>query len=150
MEQISWKCVAFEALDVYSLYAILRLRSEVFVVEQSCVFLDLDNKDQDCYHLMGWQGKHLAACARIVPKGVAYDYLSIGRVVTSPASRGTGIGKQLMLTAIEQCFALYGVQPLKIGGQLYLQKFYESLGFRQISDIYDEDGIDHIEMLLTP
>ncbi len=144
---ITWILKKFEALTVHELYAILRLRTEVFVVEQNCVFQDMDNKDQYCYHLLGWEGDLLAAYTRIVPTGISYkDAPSIGRVVTSPQARGAGVGRLLMEKSINELFGVYGVSPIKIGAQLYLKKFYESLGFEQSSDIYDEDGIDHIEM----
>jgi ElaA protein len=143
-----WACKTFQELSVEELYSILRLRSDVFVVEQNCVFLDLDNKDQYCYHIMGWEGKNLVASTRLVPKGISYpDYHSIGRVVNSRDYRGMGLGKELMVYSIEKCIEHFGNGPIKIGAQLYLKKFYESLGFEQTSDIYDEDGIDHIEMI---
>ncbi len=148
MTDVRWVCQSFEEVSNHQLYAILRLRSEVFVVEQHCVFQDIDNKDQHSFHLMGWQKDHLVAYCRLLPKGIAYEYVSIGRVVTSPASRSAGIGKMLMQEAVTMCDKLFGLQPIKIGGQLYLKKFYESLGFLQTSDIYLEDGIEHIEMLL--
>ncbi|MGN6291576.1 MAG: GNAT family N-acetyltransferase [Chitinophagaceae bacterium] len=144
---INWVLKKFEELTAPELYAMLRLRTEVFVVEQNCVFQDMDNKDQHCYHLLGWKGDLLAAYTRIVPVGISYaDAPSIGRVVTSPQARGGGLGRLLMEKSIHELFGLYGVSPIKIGAQLYLKKFYESLGFEQSSDIYDEDGIDHIEM----
>lgn len=144
---ITWTLKKFETLTVHELYAILRLRTEVFVVEQNCVFQDMDNKDQHCYHLLGWEGDLLVAYTRIVPVGISYnDAPSIGRVVTSPQARGGGVGRLLMEKSINELFGVYGVSPIKIGAQLYLKKFYESLGFEQSSDIYDEDGIDHIEM----
>ncbi|RYG27721.1 MAG: GNAT family N-acetyltransferase [Chitinophagaceae bacterium] len=144
---INWELKKFEELTVNELYAVLRLRTEVFVVEQNCVFQDMDNKDEHCYHLLGWNGNLLAAYTRIVPTGVSYeDAPSIGRVVTSPQARGSGLGRILMQHSINELFRVYGVSPIKIGAQLYLKKFYESLGFEQSSDIYDEDGIDHIEM----
>ena len=111
------------------------------------MFQDADNMDQHCFHLMGWIDKELSAYTRLVPKGVAYDYPSIGRVVTSPKFRGRTIGKELMLQSIAKCNELFGVQTIKIGAQLYLKKFYESLGFVQAGEVYDEDGIDHIHML---
>jgi ElaA protein len=144
---ISWTVKQFDELSVQELYAILRLRSEVFVVEQNCVFQDMDNKDQASYHLMGWEKDMLVAYTRLVPPGVAYDYCSIGRVITSQAARGTGSGKLLMEKSIEQAQHLFGNLPIKIGAQLYLKEFYNSFGFKQSSDIYDEDGIDHIEMI---
>lgn len=144
---MNWILKKFESLSPNELYAILRLRSEVFVVEQNCVFQDMDDKDQQCYHLMGWKDDLLAAYTRLVPPGLNYAEASIGRVVTSPAARGGGIGKTLMEKSIEEVFNLYGQGPIKIGAQLYLKKFYGSFGFEQIGDIYDEDGIDHIKMI---
>jgi len=144
---ITWITKKFDELSLDELYAILRLRSEVFVVEQNCVFLDMDNKDQFSHHLMGWENKVLLAYTRLVPPGVAYQFSSIGRVATAQAARGTGIGKLLMEKSIEQLHGLFGPIPIKIGAQLYLKEFYHSFGFVQSSDIYDEDGIDHIEMI---
>ncbi|MBA4196287.1 MAG: GNAT family N-acetyltransferase [Chitinophaga sp.] len=144
---INWVIKPFENLTVTELYAVLRLRSEVFVVEQNCVFLDIDNKDSFSYHLMGFVENELAAYTRLIDAGKVYDYMSIGRVVTSPKYRKSGIGKVLMQVSIEKCYELFDKAPIKIGAQLYLKKFYESFGFIQSSDVYDEDGIDHIEMI---
>ncbi|RYG40175.1 MAG: GNAT family N-acetyltransferase [Chitinophagaceae bacterium] len=144
---ITWILKPFAALTTDELYAILRLRTEVFVVEQNCVFQDMDNKDQQSFHLMGWQSDQLAAYTRLIPAGVSYEEPSIGRVVTAPGARGMGLGKLLMDKSIEELEGLYGKTPVKIGAQLYLKKFYESLGFGQTGDIYIEDGIDHILMI---
>ena len=144
---IIWKCKPFRDLSVFELYSILRLRSDVFVVEQNCVFLDMDDNDQHCDHLCGWSGDIPVAYVRLVPPGVAYDEPSIGRVVTAKAFRKSGIGRTLMEKAIEHCIKLFGRTNIKIGAQLYLKKFYESLGFVQTSEIYLEDGIEHIEMI---
>lgn len=147
---IRWEVKKFDELTVHELYALLRLRSEVFVVEQNCVFLDMDNYDQGCWHLLGWQDDQLVASTRLVPPGHIYNNIcSIGRVVTSPASRRTGIGRVLMKKSIEEIWRLFGVQPIKIGAQLYLKEFYSSFGFEQSGDVYLEDGIDHIEMILA-
>jgi ElaA protein len=147
---MNWTLKKFEDLAVDELYALLRLRTEVFVVEQNCVFQDMDNKDQYCYHLMGWKENELVAYTRLVPEGISYPtYPSIGRVVTSPAARGGGIGRNLMKKSIEETRRLFGNGPIKIGAQLYLLAFYSSLGFVQTSDIYMEDGIEHIEMILS-
>ncbi len=145
--QLQWLCKSFETLTNTQLYALLRLRSEVFVVEQNCVFLDLDNKDQTCHHLLGYDGDTLVAAARLLGPNTAYQQMSIGRVVSSPAYRGTGAGKLLMQEAINKCYELFGKSDIKIGAQLYLKTFYENFGFIQTSDVYDEDGIDHIEMV---
>jgi ElaA protein len=145
---MKWTLKTFRELNPDELYAILRLRSEVFVVEQTCVFQDMDNKDQQSYHLMGWnEDGSLAAYTRLIPAGVAYEIPSIGRVVTSPAARGGGLGRILMERSIDEAHRLFGPSPVKIGAQLYLKKFYSSLGFQQTSDIYMEDGIEHIEMI---
>lgn len=144
-----WISKKFEDLSSRELYAILQLRNEVFVVEQKCIFQDADNKDQHSWHLMGWQGEKLVAYTRLVPPGVAYKKASIGRVVTSPSVRKGGIGKELMKQSIEKTRLLFGNNPIQIGAQLYLKNFYESLGFIQSSSVYMEDGIQHIEMILS-
>ena len=146
---MNWVLKKFGELTVHELYAILQLRNDVFAVEQNCVYRDLDDKDQGSYHLMGWSEERLVAYTRIVPPGTAYPQASIGRVVTAPAVRRTGAGKLLMERSISELYRLYGKIPIKIGAQLYLRDFYTALGFIQISDVYDEDGIDHIEMLLS-
>jgi ElaA protein len=142
-------CKPFSDLTNTELYDQLRLRSEVFVVEQNCVFLDQDDKDQQCYHVLFYDGETIVASSRLVPPGVSYPEMSIGRIVTSMAVRGTGVGKQLVDFSIEKCRELFGNGPIKIGAQLYAKKFYESFGFVQSSDVYDEDGIDHIKMILA-
>lgn len=144
-----WRLKKFEELTPYELYSILRLRNEVFVVEQNCVFQDADDKDQGCWHYMGFIGNDLAAYTRLVPPGYIYDEPSIGRVVTSHSYRRTGIGKKLMQGSIEKCYELFGRLPIKIGAQFYLKKFYSSFGFEQVSEIYLEDGIEHIYMVLN-
>jgi ElaA protein len=138
---------AFAALNPYELYAIIRLRNEVFVVEQACVFQDADNKDPHCHHLLVWDNDQLVAYARLLPEGLMYEEMSIGRIVSSPVYRGTGAGKLLVSRAIDACKALFGEAPIRIGAQLYLTGFYASFGFRQTGEVYLEDGIRHIEMI---
>ena len=145
--QIQWLLKKFEELTPYQLYAILQLRNEVFVVEQNCIFQDADNKDQNSYHLMGFADDKLVAYTRLAPAGEIYTEASIGRVVTSPSARKSGVGRELMKQSIDATYNLFGTLPIKIGAQLYLKKFYESLGFKQISDVYLEDGIQHIYMI---
>jgi ElaA protein len=145
----NWICRPFAELVNEELYAVLRLRSEIFVVEQNCVFLDTDNKDQASYHLMGWQEDRLVAYSRLVPAGIIYTEPSIGRVVTAITARRSGIGRMLMRQSIMECRNLFGEQPIKIGAQLYLKDFYASLGFVPAGGIYPEDGIPHIQMLLS-
>lgn len=147
---INWTLKAFSELDPFTLYAILKLRSEVFVVEQNCVYLDLDDKDQGSHHLYGTIGDDLVAYVRILPPGLAYENLSsIGRVVSSPAYRRTGAGRLLMSKAIQETKILYPSFDIKIGAQLYLLDFYSSFGFQSTGDSYLEDGIPHIHMILT-
>lgn len=138
---------AFEELTPAELYDILRLRSEIFVVEQNCVFLDTDNKDQKCYHTMLYTGDELVAYARLVPAGLSYSEISIGRIVTGNSVRGKGMGKVLVQAAIDDCDLLFGPQPIRIGAQAYAIKFYEIFGFKTDGEHYDEDGIDHVEMI---
>ena len=145
--KITWQLKEFQNLTPLEIYEILQLRSEVFVVEQNCVFLDADNKDQLSYHLQGRADEKLIAYVRILPPGLAYDEPSIGRVVSSPSYRNQGAGIELMKKAIEETTNLFGAQPIMIGAQLYLKKFYENLGFTKCSDIYMEDDIQHIKMI---
>lgn len=146
--KITWTLKKFEDLTPAELYAVIQLRNEVFVVEQNCVYQDADNRDQPSWHLMGWMDDKLVAYTRILPPGTAYiNEPSIGRVVTSPSARGSGIGRELMKESINQLYKLFGNMPIKIGAQLYLLQFYASLGFLQTSDIYLEDNIEHIEMV---
>ena len=145
---ITWTCKKFDELTAKELYAILRLRSEVFVVEQNCVFLDMDDKDLYCDHLMGWSGDRLLGYSRIVPAGISYGESSIGRIVSSPAARGLGIGRELVTQSIHTLYTLHGKRDIRIGAQYYLLNFYSSFGFVQKGEIYLEDGIKHIEMLL--
>jgi ElaA protein len=147
---IEWILKQFNELTPHELYAILQLRSEVFVVEQNCVYLDADDKDQWSWHLMGWNKNKLVAYTRLIPAGKAYEYPSIGRVVSSPAVRRTGAGRELMRKSIEKIYTLFGAAPIQIGAQLYLKRFYQSFGFIQVSDVYLEDGIEHIYMIKDP
>ena len=139
---------SFAALTPAELYAILRLRNEVFVVEQNCVFQDADNKDIYCHHLMLFENKQLVVYARLVPPGISYREMSVGRVVTARDARNKGAGKKLMTLAVEYCRKIFGDGPIRIGAQYYLEKFYTDIGFTRTGDIYDEDGIEHIEMLM--
>jgi ElaA protein len=144
--QLDWRFQTFDELTTTELYGILRLRSEVFVLEQRCCFLDMDNKDQSSHHLSGYRDGELMAFARIVPPGMSYEYPAIGRIVVSPQGRGAGYGIELLNASIQKLEELYGQVPIRIGAQLYLKRFYESFGFRQSSDVYLEDDIEHIEM----
>lgn len=137
----------FNELTNSELYQILRLRSEVFVVEQNCVFQDIDNKDQQSYHHLCYVDSILAGYTRLLPAGLSYNEISIGRVVTAPAFRGIGLGKELMQKSIETCEELFEETRIRIGAQRHLSKFYNSMGFIESGEPYDEDGILHIEMV---
>lgn len=145
----TWVFKKFEALSSAELYAIMQLRNEVFVVEQTCVYQDADGKDPQCWHLAGWDGTNLVAYTRIIPPGIAFKEASIGRVVTSPLYRRIGAGRELMEVSISKTFQQFNSTEIRIGAQLYLTRFYQSLGFRQTSAEYLEDGIPHIEMILN-
>ena len=147
--QVQWRITPFHELSSKLLYDILQLRSEVFVVEQNCVYLDADGKDEHALHLYGLLDTTIVAYARLLPQGISYNnYCSIGRVVSNLKYRKHGFGKQLMQAAIQACNTHFQHIPIKIGAQQYLQHFYESFGFVVASDMYLEDGIPHITMVL--
>lgn len=144
---ISWQLKTFEALSPIELYSILKLRGEVFVLEQSCPYVDADGKDLHSYHLLGFVGNDLAAYSRLVLPLVSYEEVSIGRVVTSTKYRNKKYGKLLMQKSIEEVQRIFGQVPIRIGAQTYLKKFYENFGFVDMNEPYVEDGIDHLIML---
>lgn len=145
--EIVWQLKKFDELTLYELYQILGLRNEVFVVEQGCFYQDIDGKDLACHHLMGVSDDGaLKAYTRIVPPGLSYLDVSIGRVITSASVRKNGIGKELLKRSLDSVTLLYGRVPIEISAQLYLKSFYESFGFRQVGDTYVEAGIAHIKM----
>lgn len=144
---IRWQCERFSELDALKLYKILQLRNRVFVVEQNCVYSDLDDRDQDALHLYATAGDEVIAGARILPAGVSCPGSpSIGRVVVAQGYRHLGIGNILMKNAIEICRKFFGNRPIKIAAQNHLREFYGHLGFKPVGDIFDEDGIPHITM----
>jgi ElaA protein len=144
---LAWHRRAFGDLTPAELYAIVVLREAVFIVEQSCAYLDADGYDPKCEHM--WASREdgeVAAYLRIVPAGVKFAEVAIGRIITAPSARGTGLGKELVRRGI----AAVGEVPIRIGAQAHLEKFYGEFGFVRASEVYDEDGIAHIEMLRTP
>ena len=170
---LKFKCVHFSELTVYELYDAMALRQEIFSVEQNCAYLDADGKDLLGFHLLGYADSSelkiknsklsentegfeiststpvLVAYTRLLPKGVSYDnYASIGRVVNAVKVRGQGVGKMLMDESIRQMARLFPNEPVKIGAQTYLLKFYTSLGFVSTGEEYLEDNIPHTSMIL--
>lgn len=143
---IHWEIKPFQALSVVELYSLLQLRTEVFVVEQNCVYQDIDGKDAKALHLIGEYNGKIVAYARLFKSGDYFNQASIGRVVVDANYRDKKWGHDLMKQAIIGIETYFGDTNITISAQLYLQKFYESLGFVQTSEMYLEDDIPHIEM----
>ncbi len=144
---LEWRVQRFDELDPAVLYALLAARVDVFVVEQDCPYPELDGRDADALHLSAWANDGLAGYARLVPPGGRFADPSIGRVLTTPAFRGTGLGRALMKQAIEAVEAEWPGRPIRVSAQDHLRAFYASLGFEADSEVYDEDGIPHVDML---
>lgn len=145
-KEITWKVSRFAELTIEELYEILHLRCKIFVVEQDAPYLDVDNKDQKALHLHGYTDGKLVAYCRLFRAGGYFEEASIGRVIVDTEYRKYGYGYEMMQKAIGLQISEFGETNLTISGQLYLKKFYESLGFVQTSEPYLEDGIPHIEM----
>lgn len=147
MLQITTK--SFQKLTTNELYAILQLRSEVFVVEQNCVYQDIDYKDQKALHILAYKNSKLVAYTRIFKPSDYFLEASIGRVVVKEDQRKFGYGHEIMRTSIKTIEEQFKTKIIKISAQLYLKQFYESHGFLQKGESYLEDGIPHIAMLKT-
>ena len=143
---VTWQTKPFHELSVEELYQILQLRTEVFVVEQNCIFQDMDGKDSIALHLCGTFENQIIAYCRLYKPSQYYDNASIGRVVVSPKFRNYKVGFELMNVAILEIKKHFNETKITIGAQKYLVKFYESLGFKVSSAMYLEDGIEHVEM----
>ncbi|MGL5347978.1 MAG: GNAT family N-acetyltransferase [Peptostreptococcaceae bacterium] len=144
---MNWNFKKFNELNIEEVYKILGLRSEVFVVEQDCVYLDCDNKDFKSYHLFLKDNNEIVAYLRILEKGVSYDEVSIGRVLVKKSYRGKGISREMMVKAIDFVEKDLKEDTIKIQAQAYLVDFYGSLGFKAVSKEYLEDNIPHIDMI---
>jgi len=147
MSEIAWKFAAFDALTLTELYAMLQLRSEVFVVEQACVFQDMDGGDMAAMHLLGMSGGRVVAYARCFAAGMKFQEASIGRLITRSELRGSGAGHVLVRRAIASVTQQWGPQAIRIGAQARLENFYRQHGFELTGALYIEDGIPHVEML---
>lgn len=149
---IEWQWCGFHELSNVELYEVMAQRLKVFVLEQQCFYDDFDGLDLGAHHLLGWRrkadgGRELAAYLRVLAPGAKYEEVAIGRVLTTEQARGTGAGRELLARGIELAEKLHPGHRIRIGAQLYLEKFYQSFGFETISEPYDEDGIMHIDML---
>jgi ElaA protein len=148
---IDWQFSHFNDLSPADLYEVLRQRQDVFILEQTCLYPDIDGLDPVAHHLLGWRTvdgeRRLAAYLRVLGPGVKYDEMSLGRVITTQAARGTGAGRALLERGIACAESLYPGHRIRIGAQQYLEKFYAGFGFETVSAPYDEDGIMHIDML---
>ncbi|MFT5137401.1 MAG: ElaA protein [Arenicella sp.] len=146
---IKWQYKSFEQLTVNQLYDILKLRQDVFVIEQQCIYPDIDQVDKTATHLFAYddQGQAICAYLRMLAPGVKYRQVAMGRILTSESSRGTGLGKVLVQEALQVVEREYPKQAIKISAQVYLLEFYRDFDFVVISEPYDEDGIQHIDML---
>jgi len=151
---IRWQWLKFDQMTPVQMEAMYQLRQAIFIIEQECFYLDIDGQDNQAIHLLGWSGDRLVATLRVFESYSDYqsdtgeNRASIGRICTHASFRKNGIGQELVAKAVEFIRQNFMGQPIKIGAQFYLKQFYQNFGFKQISEIYQEDGIDHIHMLL--
>ncbi|MGL5545022.1 MAG: GNAT family N-acetyltransferase [Cetobacterium sp.] len=139
----------FDELSTLELYEVLKVRSEVFVVEQNCPYNDVDGKDYKSTHIMMKKEDKIAAYIRTIPAGISYETASFGRVLVAKEFRGEGLAKLIVEAAIKQLFEVENVSVITIGAQHYLENFYSFFGFKTMSEVYLEDDIPHIDMILT-
>ncbi len=149
---LTWQCLSFSELTTHQLYELLKLRVDIFVVEQTCPYPELDGKDllDGVFHLIGYDNDEIIASARLLPKEISYPSISIGRVVTKAEKRGSGLGHRLVEEALRQCQIKWPNEAIEIGAQEHLSEFYRRYGFEKTSDMYLEDGIPHIDMKRSP
>lgn len=149
MKELQWQCAYFQQLDNNTLYEIIKLRVDIFVVEQKCPYPELDEKDRhnETLHLSGYDNEKLIAYARLLPPGLSYPETSIGRFAVDSSSRQQGIGSMLITKCLDETNKAWPEHNIKISAQEYLQEFYEKFGFIKTSDRYLEDDIPHIAML---
>lgn len=146
--KINWQCKKFTELTTADLYDILAVRQQVFIAEQNCNYCDLDYLDQKSWHLLGREEQGaLVAYSRILPPGVKYTETAFGRVLITKEFRSYGFGKELVERSVNLALQEYPDHNIKISAQLYLQKFYESYGFKVTGGVYDDGGIEHIDMI---
>ncbi len=148
---IEWQWCGFADLTNAQLYEVLAQRQQVFVLEQTCLYPDIDGYDLDAHHLLGWRDisgrRVLVAYLRCLAPGAKYDEMSLGRILTTNDVRGSGVGRELVAHGIQYAERLHPGHRIRIGAQQRLEKFYQDFGFETVSAPYDEDGILHIDML---
>lgn len=145
---MSWKLKSFNELSTPELYGILQARTQVFVVEQECPYMEVDGKDLHAYHLYKEENGEVVAYARLLPAGVSYKEPSIGRVLVKEEYRGKGFASELVKRGLSLIHDEWGERTVKIQAQEYLREFYGSFGFRAVTETYLDDGIPHIDMIL--
>ena len=145
---MTWCIKSFQELTNDELYEILQVRTAIFVVEQKCAYLEVDGKDKLAYHLFKKENEKIIAYLRVLPKGISYREASLGRIIVKQAQRGTGLGRELVARGINFLENELHEKTIKIQAQSRLQTFYESFGFQACSDVYLEDNIEHIQMIL--
>jgi ElaA protein len=148
MEKITWKTKKFKDLTIDEFFEIIYLRTAIFVVEQNCPYQEIDEKDRKSYHIYGTTEKgEIIAVSRIVPKGISYDEISIGRVALKKEYRGMGFADEMMIETIKFIEGNFGKQTIRISAQQYLHNYYNNHGFQQVGEMYLEDNIPHVEMI---
>ncbi|MCP8618127.1 GNAT family N-acetyltransferase [Salirhabdus salicampi] len=145
---MQWMKKSFQQLSNNELYAILKERVDVFVVEQECPYPEIDNVDQDAIHYYLQIGERIAAYCRLIPSGTKFEEASVGRVIVNRDFRGNGYARTMLKNAILILLKDWGETSIKIQAQLYLEEFYQSVGFQTVSEPYMYDGILHIDMIL--
>ncbi len=151
MKHLDWQIKHYNDLNINEFHDIIALRIEVFVIEQNCPYQDLDGKDKKCYHLICRDGKgKITATARILPPGLSYQDVSIGRIVTAASVRGQGVGHELVHNSLQFVKEEFGTVPVVISAQSHLTTFYNQHGFNTTGKEYLEDGIPHTEMIYKP
>lgn len=142
-------CKKFDELTLEELYEILKLRSEVFVVEQNCIYNDIDGKDKTSFHVIIKENNEITAYLRVLPPGISYENASLGRVLVAKDARGMGYAKAIVTEGINCVLRNFNTNKITIGAQEYLKDFYSEFGFKPVSEVYDEDGIPHLDMTLN-
>ena len=147
---MNWVIKTFEQLSAAELHDILKLRQDIFIIEQTCIYPDIDGADPKAHHIYSYGEQELAAYTRIFAPGIKYTESSIGRIVVSETKRGSVLGRKLVKESISECLKLYPKTPIRIEAQAHLEKFYNELGFQSVGEVYIVDGIDHREMVYNP